>query len=277
MKVSVCYVVRFPARDSSKALGDLRRFMESYKKYSAGADHDLYILVKGPGVERHLTYVLKELPESTGLIWAPDFGYDLGSYTLFAQNFALGYMFVLNQHSEILRSNWLNYYTQLIRDEGAELVGTTASLSSLADPYFPPVLNLNLMNLALRVIRKITSLRFRWRFDSFPNPHIRTNAILVKTSVWLSYFQGRSFKSKIHCYEAESGKDSFFNFICRSKTKARLVRGDRLSLGYWGDWKGAVPFRNEHQNLLIIADNHTRYFNKMPLWKKTIAQKETWR
>jgi hypothetical protein len=278
MKVSVCYLVRFEGRKKSKkSLIDFRRFVSSYKQHEAGASHDLYILVKGTGVEELIETITCEIPPRAHIFWVPDNGYDLGSYTIFAKYIALNYIFILNQHSEIKVNNWLSFYTRVIEETSADAVGSTASFSSLCDPFIIPYREAGLLRFLFLVVKKIAASRFYKKFKSFPNPHVRTNALLVKTQTWLDYFQNKKFESKLECFIAESGKKSFYNYLKSKKQKLYIVRSDNKYTGDIAQWRTFIQFRNDFQTLLIISDNQTRNFDQMSAYRKRIASKETWR
>ena len=129
----------------------------------------------------------------------------------------------------------------------------------------------------INIISNIISKYRLFNHPNYRNPCIRINAILVKTSIWLEYFNDLDIKNKIIKYNAETGQNSFYNFLLKKKKKVTVVRSDGKYVTNHAQWKNFVPFRNSAQHSkLIISDNHTRFFENSTRERKKILEKETW-
>jgi N-acetylglucosaminyl-diphospho-decaprenol L-rhamnosyltransferase len=280
--ISVAYLIRFNSRKKfKKDINTLKKFLFSYQSHKAGIAHKLFILIKGSEVFEKINIIRKSIPLNIPIIKLADEGYDLGSFTEFARYCADSHMFILNQHSVILKKNWLKIFNDVMKKTKSDVVGSTASFSSLYEPYnytsnknffkySKPYLN--------NISHKLKSVLKYYNFPNYPNPHIRTNAILVKTSIWLQYFNSLEIKKKGDTYEAESGVNSFYKFLLKNKKKVSVTRSDGKYVTSHSNWVNFVPFRNSLQNSkLIISDNHTRFYYNSSKNKKIILEEESWR
>ena len=274
--ICVCYLVRF--RKGKKYLEDINsfnNFYKSYHKYKAGAPHKLFILIKGPFADISLDIIKKTISKNISIIKLNDEGYDLGSFTEFARYRGEDFMFILNQHSIILTNNWLQIYHNAQKKTKSKVVATTASKSSFSDPYYinPAKLKDKLKN----NLKKIKAMFYKHSFFSYPNPHIRTNGLFIKTNIWLEYFKDLEINSKFQCHQIESGKKSFYNFLKKNYTIA-IVNKKGQYVTNENEWKNFVPFRNKIQiSSLIISDNQTRYYENSSNCKKKQLELESWR
>jgi hypothetical protein len=279
--INVCYLLRLrKGKKFAEDINCIKKFYFSYSSHRAGVAHKLFILIKGPLADKSIKIIRKVVPSNVSIIKLKDKGYDLGSFTEFARYRAESHMFILNQHSVILIQNWLKIYNNVLKKTKSKIVASTSSMSSLANPY-----NLEINNLIsfvkyflIIIFNKIKSKYYYSAFPKYPNPHIRTNAILIKTTLWLEYFKDLDIKSKSQCYEIESGKNSFYNFLKKKKEKIIIVRKDAKYVASHLKWKNFVPFRNSNQKFkLIISDNQTRFYENANVKKKNQLEKESWR
>ena len=268
----VAYLIRFShAKNFKKEINTLKKFLFSYQKHKAGVAHKLFILIKGSEVFEKIKIIRKIIPFNITIIKLSDEGYDLGSFTEFARYRANGHMFILNQHSIILKKNWLKIFNDTMKKSKADLVASTASFSSLSQP------SNNKSFFLINMFHNFKSLIKFYNFPNYPNPHIRTNALLVKTSIWLQYFDALKVNKKIDAYEAESGVNNFYNFLLKNKKKVAITRSDGKYVTSYLKWVNFVPFRNSLQSKLIISDNHSRFYHNASNNKKLLLENETWR
>ena len=279
--ISVCYLVRLnKGKNFLNGINSLKKFYTSYTLYKAGCKHKLFVLIKSPIADINIKKIKNLLSSNVSIIKLPDEGYDIGSYTEFARYRAEKYMFLLNQHSIIQNHNWLKIYLDTLKKNKSKVVATTASNSSFSDPYFSKTKNSGYLSIS-NIFYKIIKIYFRFKyinFPKYPNPHIRLNALLVKTSLWLKYFKDKDIKTKHHCYEFESGKNSFYKFLIQENEIIPIVRNDGRFVSKRKEWKNFVPFRNTAlQSKLLISDNQTRFFDTAKLEKKKKFYYESWR
>jgi len=280
--ISVAYLLRFrKGKKFDDDINYLKKFYFSYCLHKAGVAHKLFILIKGPMVDENIKIIRKIVPLNIPVIKLPDESCDLGSFTEFACYRAENYMFILNQHSIIEKKKWLKIYYNTMKKTKSYLVALTASYSSMSKPYNYILSSRNIFeDLQFFLINILSNTISKYRLFNHPNylnPCIRINAILVKTSIWLEYFNDLDIKNKILKYNAETGKNSFYNFLLKKKKKVTVVRSDGKYVTNYAQWKNFVPFRNSVQNSkLIISDNHTRFFENSTRERKKILENETW-
>ena len=246
MKIAVLYV----AREPDAAIW----FRESYYKYDPGCDHALIILEKGCmalGLNR------------TDNIEVPNRGFDLGAYRYAALQLSHEYEFLclLNSHSVILDHNWLLkiYKPFALGGDDVGLVGTTASCESM---YENGLVNGKWFN----------SIR-RWYFPPFPNPHIRTQGILIRRRHLLEMWP-MWFPTKRHCYLFESGYNSLWRKMRARGLKAVIVGKDGHPREV--DWATSQTFRNGEQENLLIADNQTCRYQRGTKQERTTLAAAAW-
>lgn len=91
----------------------------------------------------------------------------------------------------------------------------------------------------------------------FPNPHIRSNAFMIKKE-WLFRYPWRP-ETKQGCYEFECGKESLTNWIQGFGFRPLLiVQTESLHIR---DWNYANGFRLGNQEALIFSDRQSRYYD----------------
>jgi hypothetical protein len=279
--ISVCYLVRFErGKKFIVGLNSLKKFYASYCINKAGTAHKLFILVNGYVINKKIKEIKKIIPDNIPIIVVPDEICDLVSFTEFCRYRAEKYMFIINQHSIILKKNWLKIYQDVLRKNKLKIVATTASNSSPRDPYLKERKNLILffVDYLINNVKKIFLKYYYRNFFNYPNPHIRLNAILIKTSLWIEYFNNLEIKSKFQCSEIESGKKSFYNFLKKKKERVAIVRNDKSYVLDQSDWRGFVPFRNSSQkSKLMLSDPQTKFYKECNVNNKIKLEKKSWR
>jgi len=109
----------------------------------------------------------------------------------------------------------------------------------------------------------------------FPNPHIRSNAFMVRRE-HLSPFLARSgIMSKNDSYLFESGKKGLTNQIRRQGLRAVILNssGDMFDIA---DWPKSQTFRLGKQEGLLIHDNQTRKFDELSPEERDVLSYMTW-
>jgi hypothetical protein len=109
LRISRSVAVVYLARGSDSApLARFRPFLESYCRFAAVAEHDLFIIFKGfddrSGVER-----AQEIFSGVryNAITTDDANFDLGAYRVAAEHIHHDLICFLNSNSEILSAGWL--------------------------------------------------------------------------------------------------------------------------------------------------------------------------
>lgn len=100
------------------------------------------------------------------------------------------------------------------------------------------------------------------KFPRFPNPHIRSNAFIIRRDKFLSLEFDDTSKNKIDCCEFESGYSGMSRTFLKQGMKLLII--DNNGHEYEPqDWVSFGLFRNNYQENLIIGDNQTRQYNEL--------------
>lgn len=226
------------------------RFVASYTSYSAGVSHRLYIILKGyPGEESIHEAKLKFQQLNVEFLYTDDRSFDLGSYADVMPAVQEEYVCVLNTNSEIASSEWLAKLYANIRYPHVGAVAATGSYESLndLDPAFPP----------------------------FPNIHLRSNAMLLRTIDAREIFSSIKISSKEHAFFLESGSNGISQQIFDRGMTCLVIGKD--GRGYSPQfWPLAKTFRFGEQKNLLVHDNVTRTYQSLTVSKKLMLQYRTW-
>jgi hypothetical protein len=232
------------------ALTSFRRFARSYRSHSAGADHDLFVIFKGFSGQDHLRAGREALASLDYLpLYAADDSFDIGAYAAAAAMITHDRMCCLNTFSEILGDAWLGKLAVNHDQHRVGIVGATGSFESL---------------------RPIDA-----RFPDFPNIHLRSNAFLMARLLLLDILSRFRVREKIDAYMAESGPASLTRCLFEVGLTALVVGRD--GRGYpppW--WPASQTFRQGTQSNLLVADNATRTYDRLPWSGKQERCHGTW-
>lgn len=242
-------------------------FVRSYQTYPAGCGHDLVILFNGISskedttpYQTHLTdlgirYSCYHLPA----------GQDIAAYCWIAGQLKHEYVLFLNSYSQLLAGQWGLHYLNAISGEGVGAVSATGSWQS----YYSTVFTRNSFGWDKAkgfsaYIRKYkllikTALYWRFLFKPFPNPHLRTNAFIIKRTLFLSIAPRTAPRGKFRSYVFESGIRGLSGELLRRGYELLLV--DRLGRVYGKEaWKTSGIFWTGNQENLLVADNQTKLY-----------------
>ena len=259
----VCYL--FTKFDNKKSIIN---FIKHYKLYSAGFSHKLLICFKLLDKKKIIStrLLLKNIHyiEFIDPITIND--YDFGSYSRVALKYPSYTIFFLNSHSYPITSNWLKKI--LLHYKIKTFIGTTSSNESL------------LTSLKLKKFYKFFSflykfLRYKKKFFSFPNPHIRSSSFLLKASDFLMFIKDKSFNSKEDAWYAESGIDGMTHFFKNKNFNIYIVNSDGHKF-VENKWKYSETYNFLSQSKSLISDKHTRKYLKLSNKMRIISEKATW-
>ncbi|WBY07963.1 hypothetical protein PIB19_22430 [Sphingomonas sp. 7/4-4] len=236
-------------------------FFASYRRHSAGLDHDLIIALKGfetPAQAEPFLDLLSGVDFTP--IWVPDRGYDIGTYFHVARAHSRPVYCFLNSKSVIVADGWLAaLHAHAIRDE-IGLAGATASLESLYSDHLT-ALQGEMAGPRWRVaIRRswLNSLRHRLRYPPFPNPHLRTNAFMVREDVWRRVRRGRMI-SRRDASQFENGWRSITRQVTAMGLDVVVVGRDGRAYKQ-PEWPMSNTFWQGEQENLLVADNQTEKY-----------------
>lgn len=244
-------------------------FLNSYTNKKAGVEHKLVILFNGHQTEDEIRPFL-EILNNSGVPFeykvSPE-KFDIGSYFYAAANLSIEYIAFVNTYSLILHDNWLLYLYQNLTQPRVGCVSATGSWSdnSHNDEYRSNIKDFLRLNFTINKIKK--AIFFRFNFFPFVKPHLRTNAFMIKRSIFLNlrfelvkprilnwFFNYSETKLKSLCFE--HGNNGLTNQIIQLGLRPLLV--DKHGNGYeLEDWLEARTFWTSEQENLLVSDNQT--------------------
>lgn len=282
-KICVAHLVRY-CNDISL----FKNFIESYKRHSAGIPHDLIIILKGFSENSSdiniYTKLLVDLDYQ--IFYINDDGFDITAYHKLANQYNYyGYCF-LNSNSQIIADDWLNLLNEALIKKNIGLVGATGSYQSFATPMTPIKTFKNhsrrkegliwatgvFMIIYLNYLKHI--LKYRIYFDKFPNYHIRTNAFMIKRTVFLNLCVGE-FLTKLDAYKFESGKNGLSKQIVNMGLDI-LVVGKNGKFYKKEEWSLSNTFWQGNQSNLLVSDNQTKAYENSNEESKELYRYHAW-
>ena len=232
----------------------LERFARSYRQHEAGTDHRLLMVFKefkDPQQLADTERLVSDLEYES--LHMPRRKLDLAAYRAIAQQIESPAFFFLNSNSELLDSGWLAKPLGHLERQGVGMVGATGSYESLLPPS--------------GVLR---FLRSAW-FDPFPNPHVRTNAFLMRRDLMVSLHWGEVV-TKSGAWRLENGKRSVTQQVWEDGLEALVVGRDGEAYPH-DRWYESHTFRSGGQRNLLVADNRTRQFAEAdPAERRRLAE-----
>jgi hypothetical protein len=232
------------------ASGSFRRFLDSYSRFAAGAEHHLVVVLKGFADQTELEDAKRLFdPLAPTFLEVSDEGYDIGAYMKAADRIECEFLCFLNTHSELLADNWLQVLAYHLRRPEVGMAGATGSFESLESPGFVGPL--------------------------FPNPHLRSNAFIVKRKLFLVALDGIVLRDKLDAYKVESGFDNLTRKIVgRGYDVPVIGRNGRAYPPRW--WPSSGTYRQGAQENLIVSDNQTRGFDAADKQEKLRLMSYAW-
>jgi hypothetical protein len=257
------------------------QFVASYSKYDSGIDHELVLLFNGVYDKADLLPYLSVI-DKLGIPYRTlvyeGACQDIDAYFWAAGQLNSSYVLFLNSYATFLAANWLSHFMKhASHDVG--LVGATGSWQS----YYRGALDdtwkweqHKSLNENVRKYKKLLKAIFWWSrfFYDFPNPHVRSNAFLMKRKLFLSLAH-EPLKSKFMAYLLESGKKSITNQVLRKGLNVLIV--DRNGKAWLKEqWAESAVFWQDEQVNLLIADNQTRLYDNADTINKRKMTRSAW-
>lgn len=211
-EIGVLYLAR-----AADGTASFKQFVNSYSACPGGVDHDLWIALKGFPSERAIADYIGSAPAvAFKRIDVPNHGFDIGSYWHAARRLDGRYQYLcfLNTHSELLDRNWLQYMYRRASLEEVGAVGASGSYESLYPVEIGQTGNANVSICGTlgAIKRRITLWQQRMSYPPFPNPHLRTNAIMLQWQTMRRVWP-RLVYNKQAALRFESGAHSLTNRI----------------------------------------------------------------
>jgi hypothetical protein len=235
----------------------LERFARSYREHDAGAEHRLLVVFKQFRNAEQLARTESLISDlEYGALHMPRRKLDLAAYVAIAKRLESPVLYFLNSNSELLDAGWLGKLAEHLHSPDVGLVGSTGSYESLMPRSGP---------------KKLVTQPW---LVPFPNPHVRTNAFMMRRETMLS-INWREVRTKWGAWGLENGR--------RSVTRQVLGQGlDALVVGRDGRryerdrWRESNTFRTGDQGNLLAADNRTRQFAQADPAERRYLEELAW-
>jgi hypothetical protein len=291
----------------------LRRFVQSYREYPAGAEHELVILLNNVP-EQQRPELLTELEGVTHQVLdLAEPVQDLAAYAQAARRLEHEHLCFLNSHSEIVVPDWLAKLDHALNQPRVGLVGATGSWAStrswvlhsffLPTPYRGHIPERRIAReqfLAIELerdgipvsgspelVRRTLgdSLRAKLRtlpdlpvqilgFEGFPAYHLRTNAFMA-TRATLGKVRIRELETKMDAYRLENGRHSLTRQVQAMGLRTLVVASDGATYDH-EQWPLSRTLWQGDQENLLIADNQTRSYAAGGLDRRRLLSGFAW-
>ncbi|MDI1299683.1 glycosyltransferase family 2 protein [Methylotenera sp.] len=265
-----------------------RRFLVSYQLNHGGINHDFLLVFKGFSQSSDLKAYREILKPFQYLsLEIPDAGFDLTAYFKAAEVFGNQYRFFcfLNSFSEVLDANWLKKLYQHSLNSEVGLVGASGSWQShninfkskikvIFDYDGPFASKAFWKKCIVLLVESVKHTLIRIDFPPFPNPHIRTNAFLISSSL-INTIKMNPILSKYDAYKVESGYEGLSQQIMRMGKKILIIGKDGKAYKKEG-WNKSQTFWQSNQDNLLVADNQTRDYQYGSLGRRRYLSMSAW-
>jgi hypothetical protein len=267
--VALCYLIRGKDAGLKKAYD----FIEAYDRHPCKISHGIYFLLKGfddidDSVIKNL--ITKISKPNSKIIYLPDDGYDIGAYFHASKIVNEEYICFLNTHSKPIHEGWLDllYSATKLNDFGA--AGCTGSWEgkirklTIKRFFFHP--RSSVLMLLTNIFRII-------RFQTYPNPHLRTNGFLISKKIFSDFIRISKFpRNKWDAYVLEHGRRGLSNFILKVCNKnLYVINSDGVTFPP-SRWNISQTFWHGDQKKLLVSDNRTDQYLELQKNNPTAAK-----
>ena len=216
------------------------RFLASYRAHPAGTEHRLLLVLAGPDGDREPWR--RAFAVTTHEVLERGEGMDLDHYRVAADRVVAERYCFVNTVSVVLVDSWLGRLERALLSPGVGMVATTGS-------YESP-----------NAVRPGPLRRRRPGYESFPNPHLRTNGFAIGREL-LRTLDWPIGLTREETVALEGGSRSLTRQV-RERGLETLVVG-RDGVAYPPErWGASATFRSGDQRNLLLADNRTRHYQE---------------
>ena len=274
--VAVVYIARGAGAGGPSAVG---AFLEAFRNNPPEFPHRLVILAKGWDYVQGLPNLINQAQLlGAHLEILPDDGFDWGAYMRIAPNLKERFICLLNTHSCPLVPGWLAIMMKNILQPGVGAVGATGSWGTISGVW--PLFEADTISLLMYPLRLfiefIRVCRNISEFPAMPNPHLRSNALLVPRDIFVSFCKGRKIpRNKRDAHLLESGRNGFTSYLRSSNLQVLIVNS--TGAAYTPEmWINSGTFRQDLQLNLLVSDNQTRLYQSAGLKLKRRLENAAW-
>lgn len=257
MTVGIFHLVR-----AANGPAPFHAFVRSLRAAVPAADWRLIPIFKGfggPADARPYLDELRGLPVDP--LYVPDVGFDIAAYFRAATEVDVPVVGFFNSYCELRDPRWFARFTDALATPGVGLVGATGSIESVVRNH--RIYGADAAGAVAKARNYALAAGLLAAFPPFPNPHVRTNAFMLRRDHFLATRRfpiERRLASLIY----ESGWPSLTRQIVGRGLRAVVVNTDGEVLDPPG-WARAGTFRSGDQDKTLVWDNRlTEYARATP-------------
>jgi hypothetical protein len=281
-RVCVLHLVR-----AANGPAPLEAFLDAYRRHPAGVQHRLLLVLKGFASDAEAArYRALAADVAHDAVRVSDEGFDLDAYVRAAADVGEEYCCFLNSFSRPLDAGWLATLSAHATRPDVGLVGATGSWeSALTNDHVAG----RVSELALGAVRglvrhgrpsgarALASRRvwaLRRHFAPFPNPHVRTNAFVVRRALWEQVGPQR-LRTKAEAERFESGLRGLTRRVSTAGLRTIVVGRDGAAYEP-AEWPNSRTFRVDEQENLLVADNRTDEYASADAATRAALRRMAW-
>lgn len=229
-KITVAYLAYFNG-EIGYDTSIVENFLNLYKKFSTGMEHELVILAKNwtnkYAFEKLCTLAMQN---DLKIVYLPDDGFDIGAYFRASEIIKSEYVYFIGSNVEICADNWLKYsYDAFVKDKSIGLVGPMGSYEE-------------------------------GKSGVFPNPHIRTTCFMLKNELFRKYAASNKIpQTKEDTWQLEHCAKSLSNFVISSGFSLVVVNSDG-DVFYPDSWPHSQTYINNNNTKALMSDKWARRY-----------------
>jgi hypothetical protein len=273
-------------------------FLESYSKHDPGLEHELVLLWKGFPSAAALDPYRALAPAGAREVEVDDSGRDVHAFLAAARALEHERICLLNSFATIEAPGWLGQLSAALDQPGAGIAGASGSWGShrsfallllgLPSPYRALLGNRDAFADAFRPAGPTAELGTVQRlakaaidlpreiagYDSFPAPHVRTNAFLIERRLLLDVAP-QGVRGRSASYRFEGGRKGLTGSLLARGLRALVVSRDGQARDHH-DWPAADVFWQGDQHELLVADNQTRAYERAGAESRLTLARYAW-
>ncbi len=222
------------------------------------------------------------------IINLPDNNYDFGAYYEVAKNLKSEYIFCLVSSSIILDDNWLMKFKNAFgQNKELGLLGACGSWECTPDPWYFIQKELRSeykqKSWKYKIIKAYKRYKYRILRKLFfkqnlisPNYHIRTNAFMLKRSLYLDFISHYGLpNTKPDAYLLESSYKSLSKFVLSKGLKIGVLGKDETVYPP-ENWKESKTYISSDLSNVIIKDKYYDAYKQKEYLDKKIYELSVW-
>ena len=266
----------------------VKNFFESYEKFQAGYPHNLIIISRDYEAESEEFSIINDYTKkfNAKLINTPNIGQDFGAYYTGAKETNAEYILCLNSHSVIMCDDWiLKFIRAKEKFPQMELIGSGGGWHKSISyyNYYNEILKQNNKKNWMYHIQKnkirIINLFDRFKnFQHFPNPFIRTNAFLIKKSLYIDFIEKECHKklpkNKLQAYRMENGNRSLSRYVLKRGYNYCVV-GRNNQIFMKDEFNISGTYHSEFENY-IVKDKQIKIFENADIKSRKCMENAAW-